>query len=69
LTNSIFQTIDEGELEKILDTDNTMFTKDQVKGIMKEVDLDDTGNLDFLECLAVSDVYRVVCFCKLRKPR
>ncbi|XP_035676619.1 myb-like protein X [Branchiostoma floridae] len=48
-------TIDEGELEKILDTDNTMFTKDQVKGIMKEVDLDDTGNLDFLECLAIMD--------------
>ncbi|XP_078675516.1 uncharacterized protein LOC144913152 isoform X2 [Branchiostoma floridae x Branchiostoma belcheri] len=48
-------TIDEDELEKILDTENTMFTKDQVKSIMKEVDSDETGNLDFLECLAVMD--------------
>ncbi|CAH1262724.1 Hypp2572 [Branchiostoma lanceolatum] len=48
-------TIDEDELEKILDTENTMFTKDQVKSIMKEVDLDETGNLDFLECLTVMD--------------
>ena len=50
----IFQTIDLDELEKILDNNHIMFTKSQVNDILKEIDADKTGTLDFLEVLEVS---------------
>ncbi|XP_072031743.1 uncharacterized protein [Amphiura filiformis] len=46
-------TIDADELEKILETGSMMFTKQQVKDIVKEIDKDGSCDLDFMECLAV----------------
>ncbi|CAH1791728.1 unnamed protein product [Owenia fusiformis] len=48
-------TIDCNELEKMLTTSSTMFTKKQVQEILKEVDKDNTGTLDFIESLTIID--------------
>ena len=50
------QTIDADELERILETSNLMFTKQQVRDIVKQIDNDESSDLDFMECLAVSIV-------------
>lgn len=46
-------TVDEQELEKMLDSTSLMFTKSEVKDILTTIDVDGTGSLDFLECLKV----------------
>ena len=51
-------TIDAEELEKILDNSKTMFTKQQVLDILKEIDEDKTNTIDFFECLQVLDLLR-----------
>jgi len=48
-------TIDADELERILETSNLMFTKQQVRDIVKQIDNDESSDLDFMECLAVID--------------
>ena len=47
------QAIDADELEKILDSSNLLFTKQQVNDILKKIDTDQTNSLDFFECLKV----------------
>ncbi|CAB4014279.1 calcium-dependent kinase-like [Paramuricea clavata] len=51
-------TIDAEELEKMLDNGKTMFTKQQVLDILKEIDEDNTNTIDFFECLQVLDLLR-----------
>ncbi|XP_054758321.2 uncharacterized protein LOC129264465 [Lytechinus pictus] len=48
-------TIDGHELEKILESGNMLFTKQQVMDIVKEIDKDGSNDLDFMECLVVID--------------
>ncbi|XP_071962532.1 uncharacterized protein [Antedon mediterranea] len=48
-------TIDAEELDQILDNSGMLFTKQQVRNIVKEIDADDSNSLDFIECLAVID--------------
>jgi len=48
-------TIDAEELEKILETSSLLFTKQQVEDIVKQIDVDGSCDLDFMECLAVID--------------
>ncbi|XP_022106401.1 uncharacterized protein LOC110987713 [Acanthaster planci] len=48
-------TIDADELEKILETSSLLFTKQQVRDIVKQIDNDESSDLDFMECLAVID--------------
>ena len=47
------QTIDADELEKMLDQSGLLFSKKQVQEILTTIDMDDTGTLDFMECLEV----------------
>lgn len=51
-------TIDADELEKILDNSKTMFTKQQILEILKDIDEDNTKTIDFFECLQVLDLLR-----------
>ncbi|XP_030854968.1 uncharacterized protein LOC100891350 [Strongylocentrotus purpuratus] len=48
-------TIDAQELDKILESGNMLFTKQQVMDIVKEIDSDGSNDLDFMECLVVID--------------
>ncbi|XP_074663127.1 uncharacterized protein LOC141915477 [Tubulanus polymorphus] len=48
--------IDADELEKMLTTSQTMFTRKEVIEVIKEFDKDDTGTLDFIEALSVMDL-------------
>ncbi|XP_033102962.1 uncharacterized protein LOC117105792 [Anneissia japonica] len=48
-------TIDAYELDKILENSRMLFTKQQVRDIVKEIDSDGSNSLDFIECLAVID--------------
>nr|XP_006824854.1 PREDICTED: calcium-dependent protein kinase-like [Saccoglossus kowalevskii] len=45
--------IDADELESLLDKNDLLFTKQQIRDILKEVDRDNSNDLDFFECLAV----------------
>ncbi|XP_064621632.1 uncharacterized protein LOC135484253 [Lineus longissimus] len=47
--------IDVDELDAILTNSKMMFTKKQVQDIIKSLDTDDTGSLDFMEVLTVVD--------------
>ena len=53
------QTIDADELEKMLDVvatrggSSTMFTKSEVKDILRKIDMDNTNSIDFFECIGV----------------
>jgi len=38
----------------MLDKSGLLFTKNQVQEILNTIDTDDTGTLDFMECLEVS---------------
>ncbi|XP_032234539.2 uncharacterized protein LOC5509732 [Nematostella vectensis] len=56
-------TIDPEELEKLLDSSSAaggtaLFTRQQIKEIMKQVDLDNTNSIDFMECLGLLDLLR-----------
>ncbi|XP_070578117.1 uncharacterized protein [Ptychodera flava] len=46
-------TIDADELEKLFDRNDFMFTKQQIQEILREVDRDNSEDLDFFECLTV----------------
>jgi len=48
-------TIDGQELEKILDSSQMLFTKDQISEILSSIDNDNTQSLDFFECLEAID--------------
>lgn len=48
-------TIDSQELEQILDTGKFMFTNQQIKDIVSEIDKDGSNDLDFMECLLIID--------------
>ncbi|XP_065919763.1 uncharacterized protein [Dysidea avara] len=48
-------TIDADELEKMLDQSGLLFSKKQAQEILATIDMDDTGTLDFMECLEVID--------------
>ncbi|XP_038072486.1 uncharacterized protein LOC119741003 [Patiria miniata] len=48
-------TIDADELEAILESSSLLFTKQQVRDIVKQIDNDQSSDLDFMECLAVID--------------
>lgn len=48
------QTIDPDELEQLLDKSGLLFSKKQVQEILNTIDTDDTGTLDFMECLEVT---------------
>ena len=47
------QTIDEAELERVLDSAGILFTSAQIAEIMQAIDADKSNGLDFLECLEV----------------
>jgi hypothetical protein len=44
----------------MLDNGKTMFTKQQVLDILKEIDEDETNTIDFFECLQVCDFLCVI---------
>ncbi|XP_033637840.1 uncharacterized protein LOC117298627 [Asterias rubens] len=48
-------TIDADELDRILESSSLLFTKQQVRDIVKQIDADGSSDLDFMECLAVID--------------
>lgn len=48
-------TIDAEELDKILESSSLLFTKQQVRDIVTQIDNDGSCDLDFMECLAVID--------------
>lgn len=48
------QVVDREEIDDVLSKDVAMFTPAQVEEIIKEIDKDNTGDLDFTEVLAVS---------------
>jgi len=58
---NVSQTIDEKELESVLQKQGHIYTNNEIKEIMNHIDLDNTGTVDMMEYLTVS-VFEITKF-------